>query len=221
MTKKLQNRAHAGRLLREKLSAYAKRPDVTVLALSTGGVPVACEIAAFLSAPLDVLMVRKLGVSGYDGVTLGAIAAPGVEITDPDVIEEFHLNQKDVADAVRTERQAMQESAAVLRSGRPDLDLHGRTAILVDDGMATGATMRAAIAGAKKLGAAHTVVAAGVAPLSTCFLLRGEADDVVCVLTPRELRSIAAAYEHFPQLSDEDACSLLEQARQAGAPSTV
>ena len=221
MTKRLQNRAHAGRLLAEKLSAYAKRPDVMVLALPTGGVPVACEIAASLSAPLDILVVRKLGVPGYDGLTLGAIAAGGVEITDPDVIEEFHLSKKDLEDVVRIERQAMQESEAVLRSGRPALDLHGRTVILVDDGMATGATMRAAIAGARRLGAAHTVVAAGVAPLSTCFLLRGEADDVVCVLTPRELRSIAAAYEHFPQLSDDDACSLLEQSRQADAPSTV
>lgn len=221
MAKKLQNRAHAGRLLAEKLSTYAKRPDVIVLALPTGGVPVAREIASALSAPLDALMVRKLGVPGYDGLTLGAIAAGGVEITDPDVIEEFRLSKKDVADMVSTERQAMQKSETVLRSGRPDLELRGQTVILVDDGMATGATMRAAIAGAKKLGAAHTVVAAGVAPLSTCFLLRGEADDVVCVLTPRELRSIAAAYEHFPQLSDDDACSLLEQARQPDAPSTV
>lgn len=221
MAKKLQNRAHAGRLLAEKLSAYAKRSDVMVLALPTGGVPVAREIASALSAPLDALMVRKLGVPGYDGLTLGAIAAGGVEITDPDVIEEFRLSKNNVADVIRTEQQAMERSEAVLRSGRPALDLHRRTVILVDDGMATGATMRAAIAGAKRLGAAHIVVAAGVAPLSTCFLLRGEADDVVCVMTPRELRSIAASYEHFPQLSDDDACSLLEQARQADAPSTV
>jgi len=219
MRAKLQNRAHAGRLLTQKLSAYANRPDVTVLALPTGGVPVAREIATALSAPLDVLLVRKLGVPGYDDLAFGAVATGGEEITDADVIEEFHLSAKDVQNVVEAARQAMQHSEAVLRGGLPPLDLRGRTVILVDDGMATGATMRAAIASAKRLGAARIVVATGVAPLSTCFLLRSEADDVICVRTPRELRSIGAFYEHYPELSDDEAHSLLEQARQADAPS--
>jgi len=221
MIERFHNRAHAGRLLAQELSAYANRPDVVVLALPSGGVPVAREIAASLSAPLDVFLVRKLGVPGYAELALGAIATGGVEITNPDVIEEFHLSRKDIESIVSAEKREMQRREAVFRGDRLVPDLRGRTVILVDDGIATGSTMRAAMEGVKRLGAARIVVAAGVAPLSTCLLLRSEADDVVCVLTPRELRAVGLFYDHFPQLSDDDVCSLLDEARQTGASSTV
>jgi putative phosphoribosyl transferase len=217
MTERLHDRKQAGQQLAEKLSALANRPDVIVLGLPRGGVAVACSIATSLRAPLDVFLVRKLGVPGYEELAMGAVAMGDVQIVDPDIVEEFRLSRGEIEKVVNAEKRELQRREAAFRRLRPAPDLHDRTVVLVDDGIATGSTMRAAIEGVKKLGAARVVVAAGVAPLSTCLLLRPEVDDFVCLLTPREFRAVGLFYEEFPQLSDDEVCRLLDHAWETGA----
>jgi predicted phosphoribosyltransferase len=217
MAERLHDRKQAGELLAEKLSALANRPDVIVLGLPRGGVAVACSLATSLRAPLDVFLVRKLGVPGYEELAMGAVATGGVQVVDPDIVEEFRLSRGEIQKVVNAETRELRRREAVFRGSRPTPDFRDRTVILVDDGIATGSTMRAAIEGVKRLGAARVVVAAGVAPLSTCLLLRPEADDLVCLLTPREFRAVGLFYEEFPQLSDDEVCRLLDDAWQAGA----
>jgi len=217
MTERLHDRKQAGQQLAEKLSALANRPDVIVLGLPRGGVAVACSIATSLRAPLDVFLVRKLGVPGYEELAMGAVAMGDVQIVDPDIVEEFRLSRGEIEKVVNAEKRELQRREAAFRRSRPAPDLHDRTVVLVDDGIATGSTMRAAIEGVKKLGAARVVVAAGVAPLSTCLLLRPEVDDFVCLLTPREFRAVGLFYEEFPQLSDDEVCRLLDHAWETGA----
>jgi putative phosphoribosyl transferase len=217
VTEKLHDREQAGRLLAAKLSSLAHRSDVVILGLPRGGVPVACEIAKSLGAELDVFLVRKVGVPGFEELALGAIASGGVEIIDPDVAEEFGLKLGDIERLVRDEQKELQRRETVFRGSRPMPDLRGRTVVLVDDGIATGSTMRAAMEGVKKLGAARLIVAVGVMPLSTSLRLRPELSDLVCLLTPRDFRAVGLFYEQFPQLSDDDVCALLENAWQSGA----
>jgi len=214
---RLHDRSQAGQLLGTKLAAFGNRPDVVILGLPRGGVPVACEIAKSLGAELDVFLVRKVGVPGYEELALGAIASGGVKIIDPDVAEEFGLRPADIETLVRTEQKELQRREAVFRGSRPMPDLRNRTVVLVDDGIATGSTMRAAIEGVKILGATHLIVAAGVMPLSTSLRLRSEVEDVVSLLTPRDFRAVGLFYEQFPQLSDDDVCALLENAWKSGA----
>jgi len=211
------DRAEAGRLLAGPLAPYAHRPDALLLALPRGGVAVAFELAQALGLPLDVLLVRKLGVPGYEELAFGAIASGGVRILDPDIIEGFALSPEAMDRVVAEAESELIRRESAFRAGRAALSIQGRTAILVDDGIATGSTMRAAIAAAKRLGAARIVVAAGVAPLSTSLLLNSEADEVVCLLTPREFRSVGLFYDHFPQLTDDDVRNLLHRASQRGA----
>jgi putative phosphoribosyl transferase len=214
---KLHDRNEAGRLLAERLSRLKGKADVIVLGLPRGGVPVAYGIATTLRLSLDVFLVRKLGVPGYEEFAMGAIASGGIEIVNPDVVEEFHLSSKDVEAVVGREMLELRRREAVFRGVRPVLNLSGRTVILVDDGIATGTTMRAAIEGVKGLGAARITVAAGVAALSTSMVLRAQVDDVVCLLTPRDFRAVGVFYQEFPQLSDKDVCNLLEDAGRTGA----
>jgi putative phosphoribosyl transferase len=217
VTEKLYDRHEAGRLLAKKLSAFGNRSDVVILALPRGGVPVACEIAKSLGAELDVFLVRKVGVPGYEELALGAIASGGVEIIDPDIAEEFGLRPGEIEKLVSAEQWELERREKVFRNSRPMPALRGRTVVLVDDGIATGSSMRAAIEGVKRLGATHIVVAAGVMPLSTSLRLRSEVDDLVCLLTPRDFRAVGLFYEQFPQPSDGDVCALLEDAWQSGA----
>jgi len=217
VTERLHNRSQAGQLLAAKLVTFGNRPDVVILGLPRGGVPVACEIAKSLGAELDVFLVRKVGVPGYEELALGAIASGGVKIIDPDVAEEFGLRPDDIEKLVKAEQKELQRREAIFRGSRPMPDLHGRTVVLVDDGIATGSTMRAAIEGVKRLGATHIIVAAGVMPLSTSLRLRSEVDDVISLLTPRDFRAVGLFYEAFPQLSDEDVCALVEDAWKSGA----
>jgi len=214
---RLHDRSQAGQLLATKLADFASRPDIVVLGLPRGGVPVACEIAKSLGAELDVFLVRKVGVPGYEELALGAIASGGVQIIDPDVAEEFGLRPSDIETLVRAEQKELQRREVVFRGSRPMPDLRGRTVVLVDDGIATGSTMRAAIEGVKRLGATHLLVAAGVMPLSTSLRLRPEVDDVISLLTPRDFRAVGLFYEQFPQLSDDDVSTLLENAWKSGA----
>ncbi|MGD0957714.1 MAG: phosphoribosyltransferase family protein [Candidatus Acidiferrales bacterium] len=217
MTERIHDRKQAGELLAGKLSALANRPDVIVLGLPRGGVAVACSIATSLRAPLDVFLVRKLGVPGYEELAMGAVAMGDVQVVDPDIVEEFHLSPGNIEKVVNAETRELRRREAAFRGSRPAPDLRDRTVILVDDGIATGSTMRAAIEGVKRLGVARVVVAAGVAPLSTCLLLRPEVDDLVCLLTPREFRAVGLFYEEFPQLSDDEVRRLLDDAWRAGA----
>lgn len=204
-------------MLASRLSTLADRSDVVVLGLVRGGVPLACAIATSLRAQLDVFLVRKIGVPGYEELALGAIASGGVKIINPDVVEEFDLSPREVERLLTSAKQELQRRETVFRGSRAALDLRGRTVVLVDDGVATGSTMRAAIEGVKRLGAARIIVGAGVMPLSTSLLLRSEVDDVVCLLTPREFRAVGLFYEEFPQLSDDDVRALLEDAWRTGA----
>jgi len=214
---KFQDRQQAGQLLTRKLSGLANRSDVIVLGLPRGGVPLACEIARSLHVELDVFLVRKVGVPGYEELALGAIASGGVEIIDPDVAEEFGLTPGEIESLVIAAQQELRRRETVFRGSRPMPDLRGRTVVLVDDGIATGSTMRAAIEGVKRLKAARVIVAVGAMPLSTSMRLRPEADEVVCPLTPRDFRAVGLFYEEFPQLSDDDVGALLENAWQTGA----
>ncbi len=209
MTEQLRDRKQAGRMLAEKLVGYAGRSDVIVLGLARGGVEVAHEIAKALQAPLDVFLVRKLGVPGFEELAMGAISTGDVQIIDPDVVESFGLSQSEIDGVVTIERHELARRERAYRGQRLRLDPQGRTVILVDDGIATGSTMRAAIAAVRKLGPARIVVAVGVAPLSTCMILRSEANEVVCLLTPRDFRAVGQFFIDFPQLSDEDVRSLL------------
>lgn len=217
MRERLYDRSEAGRLLAGQLSALRDNPDVVVLGLPRGGVPVACGIATALRLPLDVFLVRKLGVPGYEELAMGAVASGGVKIVSSDIVEEFQLSPTDVDRVVTNEMLELRRREKVFRGTRPAVNLLGRTVILVDDGIATGSTMRAAIEGVRRLGAARIIVAAGVAPLSTYMILRAEVDDVVCLLTPRDFRAVGIFYQEFPQLSDEDVCCVLEDAWRRGA----
>ena len=204
-------------MLTRKLSGLANRSDVIVLGLPRGGVPLACEIARSLHVELDVFLVRKVGVPGYEELALGAIASGGVEIIDPDVAEEFCLTPGEIESLVIAAQQELRRRETVFRGSRPMPDLRGRTVVLVDDGIATGSTMRAAIEGVKRLKVARVIVAVGAMPLSTSMRLRPEVDEVVCPLTPRDFRAVGLFYEEFPQLSDDDVGALLENAWQTGA----
>ncbi len=217
MRERLHDRMEAGRLLAERLGALRDDANVVVLGLPRGGVPVACGIATDLRLPLDVFLVRKLGVPGYEELAMGAVASGGVEIVNSDVVEEFQLSPWDVDRVVTKEMLELRRREIIFRGTRPAFKLLDRTIVLVDDGIATGSTMRAAIEGVKRLGAARIIVAAGVAPLSTYMILRAEVDDVVCLLTPRDFRAVGIFYEEFPQLGDEDVCRFLEDAWRRGA----
>lgn len=217
MNAQLKNREEAGRLLGQRLAAYKGRPGVIVLGLPRGGVTVAREVAEALEAPLDVFLVRKLGVPGYEELAMGAIAMGGCELVDPDVVEEFDLSGSLIRRVAARERQELEWREHVYRGSSPPLDVRNKTVILVDDGIATGSTIRVAIEALRKLHPARIVVAAAVAPLSTYLILGSEADEVVCLLTPREFRAVGESYADFPQLADEDVCRLLNDKREEGA----
>jgi len=210
MTNSLHDRRSAGRQLAEKLEHYANRKGVIVLGLPRGGVPVAHEIAQKLHAPLDALVVRKLGLPGYSELAMGAIASGGVEVVDPDMVEQFGLSQAAITRVVQAERKELQRRELAYRGSTAAPEVKGRTVILVDDGVATGSTMRAGIEAVKRLGAARIVVAIGVAPLSTKLLLEGDADEVVCLMAPREFAAVSVFYDEFPQLTDDDVTELLD-----------
>ena len=214
MTSRFRDRQDAGRRLAEKLTAYAGRPDVIVLALPRGGVPVAYEVARALGAPLDVYLVRKLGVPGQEELAMGAIATGGVVVLNEPVVRGLGI-PRDVIDAVTAWQQGeMERRERLYRGEAQPPDVRGRTVILVDDGLATGATMRAAVAALRKQQPARIVVAVPTAPPETCEELRTEADDVVCATTPQPFQSVGLWYEDFSQTTDDEVRELLARARQ-------
>lgn len=211
MTVQFLNREEAGRLLARKLAAYADRPDVIVLALPRGGVVVGQAIAEALGAPLDVFLVRKLGVPGFEELAMGAIAMGGEQLIDPDVVEEFDLTGSVIRGVLASEKNELMRREEVYRGSSPPLDVRDKVVILVDDGIATGATIRVAIAALRKLNPARIVVAAGVAPLSTYLMLGAEADEVISLLTPREFRAVGEFYTDFREVTDQEVCGLLDR----------
>jgi putative phosphoribosyl transferase len=219
----LQNRVQAGRALGAALAAYRGRRDMLVLALPRGGVPVACEVADALGAEVDLLIVRKLGTPGQEELAMGAIASGGVRVLNRDVIEPLRIPEHVIAEAERRELQEIERREAAYRGQRPRPAVAGQCVILVDDGVATGATMRAGIAALRQAKPSRIVVAVPVAPPDTVELLQGEADEVVCLATPEPFRAIGCWYVEFPQLTDEEVRARLavSWARQPAAAVAV
>jgi predicted phosphoribosyltransferase len=213
-----RDRTEAGRVLAEKLSRYANRPDVVVLALPRGGVPVAYEVARALHAPLDVFLVRKLGMPGLEELAMGAIASGGVRVLNDDVVRTLQIPEDVIDAAVASEERELKRREREYRDDRPPLDVRGRTVILVDDGLATGSTMRAAVAALRQMQPAAIVVAVPVAAPSTCAELAAGVDDIVCAQTPEPFRAVGLWYDDFSQTTDEEVRELLQQAAEKNSP---
>jgi predicted phosphoribosyltransferase len=211
-----RDRRDAGRQLAQRLDRYSGNPDVIALALPRGGVPVGFEVAARLDAPLDVLVVRKLGVPGHSELAMGAIASGGIQVIDPRVIGVLDISRSDFEAVLDHERAELERREREFRAGRPPLDVTGRIAIVIDDGLATGATMAAAVDALRTRSPARIVVAVPVAPPDACDQLSQRADEVICLLTPRTMWAVGAWYDDFEQIDDDEVRDLLEAARGFG-----
>jgi putative phosphoribosyl transferase len=212
MSRPFANRAEAGRILAEKLADYANRSDVIVLGLPRGGVPVAYEVASALRAPLDVFLVRKLGAPGQEELAMGAIASGDIVVINDEVVEALRISSQTLKTKVDSERQELARREAIFRGGRPPLDVDGKTVILIDDGLATGSTMRAAVAALRRQEPAQIVVAVPIGASSTCDELRTIADECICAVTPEHFRAVGLWYDDFAQTDDIEVCDLLTRA---------
>ncbi len=209
---RFRDRADAGRYLAELLSDYAGRDDVVVLALPRGGVPVGSEVARALKAPLDVFVVRKLGVPGHEELAFGAIASGGAQILNSEVIRHVGLTNDLIDSVSERERGELARRERLYRGDRTDSELAGKAVILVDDGLATGASMRAAVAAVRAQNPARIVVAVPTAAPETCAALSSEVDELVCPLRPRNFYAVSLWYDRFEQVSDDEVRTLLEKA---------
>lgn len=215
-----RDRADAGRELARKLAEYRRRDDVIVLGLPRGGVPVAFEVATALGAPLDVFVVRKLGTPGQPELAMGAIASGGVRVLNHDVVAALGIPDDKIEEVAQAEGEELRRREQQYRGSRPPLDVRDKTVILVDDGLATGSTMRAAAAALKQEGAHKIVVAVPVAAEASCTAVRGEVDELVCAATPEPFWAVGQWYRDFDQTTDAEVHSLLElSARQNRAAS--
>ena len=206
---RFRNRNDAGRQLAERLTAYANRHDVVVLGLPRGGVPVAAEVARVLNAPLDVFVVRKLGVPGHSELAMGAIARGGVRVLSEDLISELGIPRSAVEQVAVRERLELDRRDRLYRGDRGFPLLRDRTVIVIYDGLATGATMEAAVAALRTYGPQRIVVAAPVGATESCHRLVGNADEVVCATTPEPFQAVGLWYERFDQTTDEEVIQLL------------
>ncbi|MEN8040239.1 MAG: phosphoribosyltransferase [Actinomycetota bacterium] len=206
---RFRDRADAGRRLAEMLRAYDRAPEAIVLGLPRGGVPVAAEIAAELSIPIDVLIVRKLGVPWYSEVAFGAIASGGIEVLNDSVVRSSGIDAEAIERVRREQTEELHRREDAYRGDRPPLDVTDKTVIVVDDGTATGATMRAAVEALRSAEPRKIVVAVGVSPPDVVRTLRKVADEVVSVLTPRDFMAVGAWYDDFRQTSDAEVIELL------------
>jgi predicted phosphoribosyltransferase len=207
MASRYRDRTDAGEQLGEALGAYANRNDVVVLGLVRGGVPVAAAVAARLRAPLDVLVVRKLGVPWAPEVAFGALGPGGVQIRNPHIADRLERSDVDAVAARETDELLRRERQ--YRAGRPAVDLTGKIAIIVDDGLATGATARAAVAVTRRLGAARVTLAVPVGAPEAVSLLAAEADEVICLMRPPDFDAVGRFYEDFGQVDDDTVVELL------------
>lgn len=206
------DRHDAGRQLARKLSKYADQENVILLALPRGGVPVACEIAQIIKAPMDLLIVRKLGMPGEEELAIGAIASGGIRILNEDIIDILGINQMTVDRVTEQETAELQRREQQYRGGRPTPDLRDRKVILVDDGLATGATMLAAIRSVRTQHPAQVIVAIPTASTQAVYLLRQEVDEVLYVMTPEPFEGVGRWYEDFAQTTDDEVRALLKAA---------
>jgi len=204
------DRFDAGRKLAPLLSRYAGN-NTLILALPRGGIPVGYEVARALQAPLDVILVRKLGVPGQEELAMGAIASGGVRVISEDVLQALRIPDRSIAEVAANEEHELQRQERAYRGDRPVPDVGSRTVVLIDDGLATGATMRAAVLVLRAQHPGRVIVAVPVAPRETCDALRREADEVICALTPESFIAVGEAYENFSQISDEEVRDLLQR----------
>jgi predicted phosphoribosyltransferase len=208
-SRRFRDRNEAGRLLANRLAAFQGRPDVLVLALPRGGVPVAAEVARALDAPLDIFLVRKLGLPGQEELAMGAIASGGVRVVNEEVVQSLDVPDEVIEAAVADAQRELERRERLYRDGRATANVRARIVILVDDGLATGSTMRAAIAALRRRGPDMIIVAVPVGAVSTCEELRALADGVVCLMTPDPLYAVGVWYEDFTQVTDEDVRRIL------------
>jgi len=214
---RFRDRSEAGRRLAAKLAAYANRPDVLVLALPRGGVPVAYEVARALHAPLDVFLVRKLGVPGHEELAMGAVATGGVRVLNEHVVNGLRIPNYVIDAVAQWEEQELKRREDLYRGDRPPPDVRGRTVILVDDGLATGATMLAAIKALRQQQPDRIVVAVPTGAPDTCDQLRAVADEVICAITPEPFSAVGLWYEDFSQTSDDEVREWLARAASSAA----
>jgi len=212
-----RNRSEAGKHLAKQLAKYANREDVLVLALPRGGVPVAFEVAKALRAPLDIFLVRKLGVPGHEELAMGAIATGGVRVLNPDVVDYLGIPASVIDAVAANELQELERRERAYRGTRTEPDVRGKTVILVDDGLATGSTMRAAAAALRQRAPARIVVAVPVSAPQTCDEYRMGVDEIICANTPEPFYGVGLWYEDFSQTTDEEVRELLEKARHGYA----
>lgn len=204
-----EDRIHAGRILAERLMHWADRSGVLVLGLPRGGVPVAFEVARALNAPLDVFIVRKLGVPGQEELAMGAIAPQHVEVIDKAIISHLHISAQALQAVINKETEELARREQAYRGQRPPLDVTGRSVILIDDGLATGSTMRAAITSLKKQKPSRLVVAVPVGAPQTCDEIKPIVDELICAATPEPFHGVGRWYENFSQTTDEEVQFLL------------
>jgi predicted phosphoribosyltransferase len=206
-----RDRRDAGRHLARQLTSYADDPDLLILALPRGGVPVAYEVAAALGAPLDLFLVRKLGVPGQPELAMGAISSGGVRVLNEEIVDLLGIPDEVIEDVTRQEQQELSRREREYRGDRPAPEVHGRTVILIDDGLATGSTMRAAVAALRRQQPRRIVVAVPVAAPATCEEFKSLVDDIVCALTPEPFRAVGLWYLDFSQTTDEEVHELLAE----------
>ena len=218
MRRTFRDRLDAGVQLASELTAYAYDPALLVLGLPRGGVPVAYEVARALHAPLDVFVVRKLGVPGHRELAMGAIASGGVRVLNRDVIESLQISAPVIDAVAGYEQKELERQRHAYRDDIPFPDLAGRTVIIVDDGLATGSTMRAAVRALRQVGPARIIVAVPVGAPETCQSLRDEADQVVCLNVPQDFHAVSLWYDEFSQITDQEVRRLLEIASAHDAP---
>ena len=209
-----KDRRDAGRKLAQKLSAYARRPNTLILALPRGGVPVAFEVALALNAPLDIFIVRKLGLPGREELAMGAIASGGIRVLNSDIIRMLSVPDEVVNFVAKRELQELQRQERLYRGNGPSPAVRDRTVFLIDDGLATGASMRAAVAGLRGQHPSRIVVAVPAAAAETCDVFLSEVDEVVCAMTPEPFYGVSRWYEDFAQVTDEEVRTLLEEANR-------
>ena len=206
------NRTEAGEILAEALSGYAGKSGILVLALPRGGVPIAYEVAKALSAPLDLWLVRKLGVPGQEELAMGAIAGKNTLVLNDDIIAALNISQPTIDSIIAREQAELERRNQHYRHGKPPPDVEGNTILIIDDGLATGATMRAAIASLRQAAAARVIAAVPVGAMSTCRKIGQEADELVCLHTPEPFYGVGQWYSDFSQTSDEEVLALLARA---------
>ncbi|EEF61155.1 phosphoribosyltransferase [Pedosphaera parvula] len=212
VTAQFQDRYEAGQFLAAKLTQFNDDPSVLVLALPRGGVPVAYEVARLLNAPMDVFLVRKMGVPGYEELAMGAVASGGVRVLNDEVIQRLGISERMIEAMAQEKLQELERRELIYRGNREAIPIEGRTVILVDDGLATGASMRAAVHAVRKRGPKSVNIAVPIGSADTCIQLRNEADTVICALTPEPFYAVGAWYSDFIQIPDGEVSRLLDHA---------